>query len=858
MLIEVHREKLKELSVRIIKEKEDGKYELQGSGLLYIDDKDDAYILTAAHVLDKFPQNDNLVVVECFSQSELPKDVFVAEDYLFRVKRADVWSDYKGVVPDDGRFKADDVAVIPLIKAENPKRSWLDNRARASFFDKEEFLEKRGVMGFGYPKYTEERRIESACDPIGTNVVYDVHNKHEHSVEWKLDSKLSVNARHGLSGSAIALSDAQNVVLAAIVQDTYPKNDGNRIVGTDLDRIREILNDHNVFVRPAYHDQEEQTSKQLRKINDKLKLLEKNYTERGTLGKELDPDVKNLMKNVLNEVLDLNLEEKKEKKGVDCADENKKCAFRIVASVSEKNNLGIGSIRNTFVQERLHERYSRLRVLTLQSKASVSQISQKSGFTIQKDDIWDATRLFREIWNLEREKIAKISRNLDSNPPSSSQVESIRDHRLPVVPDNSSYFNSESREKELKELKELVDDAQKLKEIFVSGIGGIGKTELAIQAVLSSKSKQVNNKPVYFLRYEVPTNEEKESGIQGLKKTILNATFTNHTKGNLSPNEEYKERLGYLQTEYGNAILIVDDFNCPGMSLDDLCKEQAYIDLEKIGIQIIFTTRCALNGQRGITVGSILEEELIKIMRRHCPSKSISNDDFKMLIKLVEGHTLAVELIAKTLTKSMGRVKVDDVRKLLTDGSASVLRFPDVSCKRNGETENKKLHHHLRDLFPLDALIPEEKMLLSCAMLVPRGGMDSVKFIDILINNDPGMMKYDNEDERIYHMTERMNRLFELGWIIRDDEKWKVRMEPLIAIVCRRVIPFDPVLCEKFLEEILRYQKKLTDSMDQREFAECFDQAAAWGRESSKAVQWKSQAEQIRSEYKSQKQEVGL
>lgn len=850
MLIEVHRDKLKELSARIIKEKEGGTYEHLGSGLLYIDDKDDAYILTAAHVLDEFPRQDDVVVVECFSQAELPKDFFVAEDFLFRVKRADVWSDYNGVVPADGKFKADDVAVIPLNKAENPKRNWLDKRARAGFLDAGVSLEKHGVMGFGYPKYTEERRIKSACDPIGTNIIYDVHNEHEHSVEWKLDSKLSKNARHGLSGSVIALSEAQNIVLAAIVQDTYPNNDGNRIVGTDLHKIRDLLVKNKVFVRLACHEQEEQTSLQLKKINDKLKELEKNNTERGTLGNELDPDVKKLLKDVLNDVLDLNLEEKEEQTGMDCADENKKCVFRFVASVSEKNKLGIESLRDAFVQERLHESYSQLRVLTLQSKASVSQISQRGGFTIHKDDVWDGTRLLMEIWNLEREKIAQISQYLDIKKPVISQVEHQPTHRLQKVPDNKSYFVPEGRKREMEKLKELVNDPRNTRVIFISGVGGIGKTDLAIWLA----NTWYPDKPKYFLSYMIPTAEEAQKGMMGMKKTILNANFSNHPNGNFTPEDEYKKKMGYIEEEYRDAVLIVDNFDWPGKTLGELFNEKLFDEeecVEKVCqklidscAHVIFTTRCSLEDRAGITVGSANKDSLLTLIKSRC--SSVSDANIIELSELVDGHILAVELMAKTMEKSWKRIDTEKLRKMIHEGTEDIKKYPKVERKYryNGKSEKKKLHEHLRGLFALKSLTQVETRIMSCAMLMHKNGMDGLAFLDIIEFVDEEAM-------------DSLNRLVEMGWLVRENESNFVRMDPMIAIVCRRVLKFDPELCEKFLDEIWEHHNSLdTDSEERLALAVCFEQAAAWGREYPKAAKWKEMAEQIRSVYTDQEQEV--
>lgn len=839
MLIEVHKERLRELSARILLKKTDTPFSHQGSGVLYIDDQNDGYILTAAHVLKNFIDQEDHVFVECYSETKLPTNTFVAEEYLFCVKLEDVWFGYPGIVPDDGSFKDDDVAVIPLSKAKNPKRDWMSKRTKAHFLDKNAPLQGLDVMGFGYPQFLEKTATVSAWEPIADDVEFSIYDQNSRRIDWKMKSRQQEVERHGLSGGIVAQFAARNVVLSAVFQEAYDNNKGKRFIGTDIHKFAELFSGHHMAVRLSNFQEERETSMQLENISNKLRELERNNSACGTLGRELDPEVKDLMKDVLNKVLRIRLKKNAAFSGVDYIDTDAGCAVRIVASISGDDK--VGQLLDAFSGNGQNMNGMRIIVLSLQQNVIVTQDWSRNGITLNRNDIWDASRLFRAIWDLEREKIAEINERLFLKKAVINQVK-YPEHQLRKMPENSLYFNRKSRERELDKLKNKVGNPNDVKAVFISGVGGIGKTDLAIWLA----KNWYPDHPQYFLKFMIPTPDEAKDGMDGMHKTILNAPFTNHDDRNHTPKENYDLKKKYIREEYSDAVLIVDDVDWPGIKLEEICRGDTYQELINSCAHVIFTTRSSTESRTGITVGSVDDDSLVKIIRSH--RLGISDEQVIELSKLVDGHTLAVELMAKTVKNSLGRVDTESLRKLLQEGTDDVTKYPRVKrfYTHNSEIENKRLHEHLRGLFALESLTADQTKIMCCAMLIHKNGMPALSFAQIAetIECDAFNTVMDLED---------------WGWLIINRETNTICMDPMIAIVCRRVLKFDQDTCEKFLDGIWEYGKFLnTDSKERLALAECFAQAAAWGKNSPKAVQWKKQAEQILSEYTDWKQEVGL
>ena len=389
--------------------------------------------------------------------------------------------------------------------------------------------------------------------------------------------------------------------------------------------------------------------------------------------------------------------------------------------------------------------------------------------TIQRDD---AKRLGIDE-PLRRKVNAILAQAMHPNPeeryPSAdAMLEAIqelkRDTEPPkyLLPSNLSspdYWVPHSRDRELAAITKSVNDGET---VFLHGIGGIGKTECAIQL-----AKDLNPpRGAYLVHFH-----------GSMKETILKMNFSGYKfepkqKG-MSPEEleeaEYRDRLDILKEHYQETVLIIDNFDAPGKTLDDLRSEPAFNDFLGLKLKRIFTTRYPVKRQEW-EIKRLSDSALLGIMRHYCThAKKLSDNELIKLIEAVDGHTLTLTLIAKTMEESWGRITPKRILRALKRSSLSQADFPDVSSDQNRNYQQKQIYSHLKALFNLSGMKATEETVLSAASLLPQSGMNALVFEKSL----------EKKKER-----KALHILVKRGWLTISEES-KVQMHPIIRSVCK-------------------------------------------------------------------------
>lgn len=817
-------DKLKKLSVRILLPNSDGGYEHQGSGLLYL--TENAYVLTAAHVLGEFGAEGN-VVVECYPDDADSGGSYL-DQYMFSVPMKAVWMYYEETVPkcsDANSFDEKDVAVIPLGEI----RDWMKNRSRAYFLPEAENKNVNKGTGYGYPEYSDGQDIEPACSILNKGICCNLYKEEKHCFKWVCEEKLSYSERHGLSGSLVAMCNVRSVILMSVFQSTNPDHDGKVILGTDLYWIRRLLADHGVQIREADLTVEKQTRDYINRIET---YLEKDYAESFACkarDMDLSEGTKARYKEILEKVLGLVLSDLNDGRlhGVDYGCADKQIAVRISPSASEDE---IEQILNSYQKNHTEHRYPHMMLMAVTEDAKSAVIPDSPGqMCFAKRDIWDVPRLVEEIAGLAPDRIKNIFLYLDMQQTSDYGVKKPT-HLLPSVPNPSDHFIRRSRDEDIVCLLQKLSEQDSKPELFISGIGGIGKTELAIQLALHYKP----NNGAYFLRYVEPLrNADGTLKEEGMRRTILHAEIDGHTRGRCTDDEEYKFRMNLLRKEYKGALLIVDNFDGQGWKFGDLRNERSYKKLTETenNIKIVFTTRYDLGNAPGLRLKPINEGDLLELMRKNEAHHYATEDELKDLISFVKEHTLAVVLMAKTLKAGNGLITAAEVRKLLTNGPDPSIVFPEVESDQNGIYVSDTLFGHLQKLLTPAYLESEEKKVLSCLMLLPDEGMNLQLFVKSL--------PVDKRDT--------FNQLNKKGWVIRNHIEKRVSMDPLLRCICRHELDLDPELCKSFLMGLSKEAAAmLPDDKQRLELAKCCDNAVVLTGDSELKSNWKETADEIR------------
>lgn len=555
---------------------------------------------------------------------------------------------------------------------------------------------------------------------------------------------------------------------------------------------------------------------------------------------DLHKDAERLFGEILSIVLgyrliDLNIE-KYNHPAVDFGNREMKVAVQITTTVSNEK---IKGTLEKFIRHELDREYNHIIVMVIAPKAEGLTVpTPPDGIQFSSDDIWDLARLMKEISALPTDQIKRIHALLEMEVQTMADARNnLPEHRLPGVPEETDVFVASSRDRDIQFLVEMPDCR---KALFISGTGGIGKTQLAIQLAKYFRPR----KGTYFIEYVVPEPDAEGKTMEGMKATILKARFANHqrTVGH-SDEDDYDKRLGYLQTEFDGALLIIDNFDWPGKTLAQLRNEEAYRDLTATNVQLVFTTRYPIGeNSYGKRITSISEDHLVELMRKNCSDQEIKEDELRELIHLVNNHTMAVDLIARTLEAANGLLGPSDIKDALKEQNFGRMELPKIHSDRNGgkgqNCENNTgatLYEHLRMIFSTDALSEEEQEVFCCALLLPDDGLDMRVFAQSL----GSMAKNDI-----------LNKLREMGWVIKDPQRRIIQVDPLIRIVCRSTVCFSEERCGVFLDNLWEKHGKRGGIPQGHVFqmAACFDNAAHYLNACASAMMYSSHASDLRRE----------
>lgn len=367
---------------------------------------------------------------------------------------------------------------------------------------------------------------------------------------------------------------------------------------------------------------------------------------------------------------------------------------------------------------------------------------------------------------------------------------------LPAIPTQSTDYIKDSRKNDV----ENICNALKAEDnpIFISGVGGIGKSSIAIEVANTMKS--------YFNgAYWITFKPSEKEGLESMENTILNAYFsgyefqpdrqkTRNLEGNALQNKlaamELEKRLDLLREQYAGSLLVIDNFDDPQKTIQELQSEKMYSTLLGLGIKLLFTTRSPI----GYSIGALDEHQLMQLMRKYC--KKVTDEQLRAFITITEGHTLTCELIAKTLSESWGELTAEDLMEALKKSTLNKEDYPEVQNDKDrltdGVIKTMQIYEHLKVLFDTSVLDSSHQSVMRYAALLPEDGMDAVLFAACLTK----------EEKRALRNLEKR------GWLKHSEESNLLTIHPIVReVVFEELMKGNEKKCNSFIEK-LAYQHK--------------------------------------------------
>ncbi len=264
------------------------------------------------------------------------------------------------------------------------------------------------------------------------------------------------------------------------------------------------------------------------------------------------------------------------------------------------------------------------------------------------------------------------------------------------------------REETLEKIKQTFDSGERI--LFLQGIGGIGKTEIAKQYAKRNKAQYDT---IIYATYNNSIIDLVSSQISfKIEPPFPRQVLSDGTQENdLS---FFKRKLNLIR-EITNerTLIIIDNFD----SMDD----ENFSELLSANYKLLITTRCDYSRLYPTIKIEPLDsiEQLKNVFLQNYQGYVVDENDERLgeLIELVNRHTYTIELIAQHMENS-GQT-VDEMIEALTKEGI-------VSLSEEVRSVDKTLiaYENLLRIFKVFNLNPEEKRVLQFLSLMPLSGVD--------------------------------------------------------------------------------------------------------------------------------------
>lgn len=259
------------------------------------------------------------------------------------------------------------------------------------------------------------------------------------------------------------------------------------------------------------------------------------------------------------------------------------------------------------------------------------------------------------------------------------------------------------RDNELRELHELLN---KDKKVFLHGIAGIGKSELAKAYAKHYKHEYRN---ILFLSY---------SG--DLVKDITELDFVDDLPED-TEQERFRKHNRFLRSLKEDTLLVIDNFNTTATN------ESFLSTILKYRCGIIFTTRSRFDNYTTLELREIADRNiLLDLISKFYSDAKNHPIIFDELIELVHHHTFAVELIARLLEN--GILDPFSLLKKLEKEKAAFDATDKIGITKDGKAYKETYYNHIHTLFSLYHLSEEHKNIMCSLTLIPSTGISARRF----------------------------------------------------------------------------------------------------------------------------------
>lgn len=268
------------------------------------------------------------------------------------------------------------------------------------------------------------------------------------------------------------------------------------------------------------------------------------------------------------------------------------------------------------------------------------------------------------------------------------------------------------------ELREIDYRLKKDGYVFVKGMGGLGKSELA-KMYVKEYGSQFHT--VQFCKYV--------DSLKSLVASIPISGINDEDYKNLDELAKAKNKI-LLQCD-ANTLIIVDNFN---VTYDKFLRE--FLPSDSNSFKVIFTTRCMPAADyyedKVLKLAPLSLENCKALFYMHCGiERTLATDDLlEELINEIQFNTLLLILIAKTVKRT--KMQISEILEKLREqelDSVNVKVFYEYDYSDDEIEVYNKINSHLNTVFNISGLRYADQEVLLNMTLISAYGIEEDEFI---------------------------------------------------------------------------------------------------------------------------------
>ena len=256
------------------------------------------------------------------------------------------------------------------------------------------------------------------------------------------------------------------------------------------------------------------------------------------------------------------------------------------------------------------------------------------------------------------------------------------------------------RDKELEELHAMLEENL---HVFLYGIAGIGKSELA-KAYAKQYKKHYTN--ILYVEY-----------TGDLHQDITDMDFIDDPP-EISEQERFQRHNRFLRSLKSDTLLIIDNFNVTAT-------QDIFLSVVlKYRCQILFTTRSNLNEYCTFQLKEINDiNTLFQLTSIFYSDADKHRSTVEKIIETVHYHTFAVELAAKLLENGISTP--NQLLAKLQEERASLDNEDKIRIIKDGQSSKATYYSHIHTLFSLYALSQKQQDIMCNLCFLPSTGISA-------------------------------------------------------------------------------------------------------------------------------------